>query len=501
MEIARTSIKRILDKPFPPMDMADLEELMYWKCWLILQDGHQDILPYKAILDFERRTRMSIPTFKDLCADIKETVLNLEGKGWWSMQDILVLSYWKHFVDQEGPSYQNGAGEVLLEFLAKRGIQTHPINPDFLVLDKNMVKGVRVDAPGVSLDLEGPKESRSSRRGPPLRRRSTQQPEISSQIYDFDDEGDDGSSDETPPSQQAFQPRIRAGGAVAKEEEVVYFPSNPHPYEGIDTFRDFSMIIDRSFWDMDSNNSTALDIIAVYLKGQKILYIEAKTYCEQHLTLLMIPAIMISAACTVLSVSLGPVGWGTTFVSALTAVNSFILSIVSYMKLDAKAEAHKSSSYQFDKLQTLCEFHSGKTLFFSDKTAIKVVSDIQKKVEEIKDTNQFIIPESVRYRFPLLYNTNVFTEVKKIENMENMIKNKLNFLFIDLKKLSSNEGETPEIVTKRGALEAEKMALLRDYMRLREQYLNMDEKFSEEIKEQMARSQRFFCNPLNWFKT
>ena len=487
------------------MDMADLEELMFWKCWLILQDGHQDILPYKAILDFERRTAMNIPTFKELYADIKETLLNLEKKGWWSMQDILVLSYWKHFVDEEGPSYQNGAGTALLEFLAKHEIQTHKINTDFLVFDKNMVKGVRVDTPGVSLDAEGPKDERASRRGLPLRRRSTQQPELSSNIYDFEDEGEDSSSNETPPAQQAFQPRVRAGGAVAQEEEVVYFPypvpPNPSPYEGIDTFRDFSMIIDRSFWDMDSNNSTALDIIAVYLKGQKILYIEAKTYCEQHLTLLMIPAIMISAACTVLSVALGPVGWGTTFVSALTAVNSFILSIVSYMKLDAKAEAHKSSSYQFDKLQTLCEFHSGKTLFFSDKTAVKVVSDIQKKVEEIKDTNQFIIPESVRYRFPLLYNTNVFTEVKKIENMENMIKNKLNFLFIDLKKLSSNEGETPEIVAKRTALETEKMSLLRDYMRLREQYLNMDEKFSQEIKEQMARSQRVFCNPLNWFKT
>jgi hypothetical protein len=37
------------------------------------------------------------------------------------------------------------------------------------------------------------------------------------------------------------------------------------------------------------------------------------------------------------------------------------------MKLDAKAEAHKTSSYKYDKLQSECEFFSGKLLFFASK--------------------------------------------------------------------------------------------------------------------------------------
>ena len=49
-----------------------------------------------------------------------------------------------------------------------------------------------------------------------------------------------------------------------------------------------------------SANSMALDILSVYLKGQKILYIEAKSYCEVRLNALMLPAIVISAATTVL---------------------------------------------------------------------------------------------------------------------------------------------------------------------------------------------------------
>ena len=47
--------------------------------------------------------------------------------------------------------------------------------------------------------------------------------------------------------------------------------------------------------------STSLDILAVYIKGQKILYTEAKVYCEQQLNMLMLPAIFISSLCTLLS--------------------------------------------------------------------------------------------------------------------------------------------------------------------------------------------------------
>ena len=220
----------------------------------------------------------------------------------------------------------------------------------------------------------------------------------------------------------------------------------------------------------------------MYLKGQKILYIEAKTHCEQNLTMMMLPAIFISAACSVLSVSLGPFAWGTILVSGLTAFNSFLLTLVNYLKLDARAEAHRVASYQFDKLQTLCEFHSGKVLFFMDKSALDIVTDIEKKVKEIKDSNQFVIPESVRDRFPTLYTTNVFTEVKKIENKESLVKHKL---FTLSKK-------------KEDASEDAKETLLKEYIQLRDEYMKLDEKFDKEIKDESLRRKRG-CS-INWLK-
>ena len=51
----------------------------------------------------------------------------------------------------------------------------------------------------------------------------------------------------------------------------------------------------------DGKLSTALDVISWYLKGQKMIYLEAQSYCEFYLYRLMIPAICISTLTTVIS--------------------------------------------------------------------------------------------------------------------------------------------------------------------------------------------------------
>ena len=45
--------------------------------------------------------------------------------------------------------------------------------------------------------------------------------------------------------------------------------------------------------------SSAMDILASYLKGQKIIYMEACNYSLNRLYFLMIPAMFITAFCTV----------------------------------------------------------------------------------------------------------------------------------------------------------------------------------------------------------
>ena len=233
--------------------------------------------------------------------------------------------------------------------------------------------------------------------------------------------------------------------------------------------------------------STALDILAVYLKGQKILYTEAKSLCERRLYRLMIPAITTSAVCTLLGVYLKDDPVGGLVVSALNGLNSLLLALVTYLKLDAKAEAHKSSAYKYDKLQAFCEFKSGKILFLNDEkdNVLQIIDQIEIAVKEIKETNQFILPDRIRYHFRETYGQNVFASVKEIQTQETLLLNRLKGVINALLELHAASGprDGARILT----LEREQNDLIQDIIRLRDRYLTIDGPFEREITEQIRR--------------
>jgi len=256
------------------------------------------------------------------------------------------------------------------------------------------------------------------------------------------------------------------------------------------SFEQMEDTLSTTYDSIQNNNSTICDVIAIYLKGQKILYTEAKTLCEQRLTLLMLPAIFFTVVCTITNLLLKAEIYGPIISSVLNGLVAFILAIVNYLKLDARAEAHRTSAYKFDKLISYVEFNSGKVFFIANeyKKIGEIISYIENNVREIKETNQFILPERIRFHFPNLSNINVFAEVKRRQHKEAKIiiditklVNKIVDVDIKLKDIH-DQNDKNKLIEEKNALERQRTYKEEEYYSMKNELLDIDNEFEKEMK-------------------
>jgi len=249
------------------------------------------------------------------------------------------------------------------------------------------------------------------------------------------------------------------------------------------TYKEVDEMLNTAYSSSNSNNSMICSIIGIYLKGQKLLYAEAKTHCEQKLHYLMLPSIFFTVLGSVLNLTLKEEAYGTTLVSGLNAFIAFLLALVNYLKLDARAEAHRTTAYKFDKLEYSLVFSSGKNIFMSSsrEEMEALIKNTEKEICEIKETNPFILPEHIRYSYPILCGTNVFTTVKEVQTREMIMVDQFKDLMNMLTEAEEIQPQTTAQTVRINTLKEQQRALVKKIIEIRNEYLNIDNKFQIEI--------------------
>ena len=259
------------------------------------------------------------------------------------------------------------------------------------------------------------------------------------------------------------------------------------------------------YYDNDNNKYTnEIDILTTFMKGQKNLYIQAKNISQWKFNCLTIPALFLTCGITMYTPFVDCNGFSNAAVAGLNAIVALLISMMNFFKYESSTQFFFQMTNQFDKLETTLEIVSSKLIILDDenekkKLVLNKINDIEQKIIELKDNNNFLIPEAVKTLFPIICHMNIFSFIKKMQGCKNSlicnlkdIQNEIQYILHKWKKNSYQDKDIKNNSFLLHNREREKLRLdylykikdkvKNDITQYRNAYGDLEQLFTREIK-------------------
>lgn len=255
------------------------------------------------------------------------------------------------------------------------------------------------------------------------------------------------------------------------------------------------------YYDKNNKYSNEVDILITFIRGQKHLYNQSCYITQIKLYALTITALSITSIITVVTPFIQQYWWRIIFVMSGNAITTVLITILKYMRFESACNTFTLLSNHYEHYEHSLQITSNKLAFIQDeKEQTKIVLDkmqeIEFKMRETKELCPIIIPVEVQNTYPVIYQTNIFTLIKKMDthrktlimHLKN-IKNEIRYILYKWNTFSTagqlgDEDNTQIYREKIRLLDLmdQKEKIKKELIEYKDNYTQIDDLFMKEIK-------------------
>lgn len=197
---------------------------------------------------------------------------------------------------------------------------------------------------------------------------------------------------------------------------------------------------------VDNKYSNELDILIIYIQGQKHVYTQSYYLTQQKINLILYSTLLVSGSLIFVAPYIQQFVWSGWIISVLNIFLTICVSMLSFFSLYDNKNKYNNMANQYSKLYQILNISRNNILLDTPEQKNHVdiintsISNAVNYITNIKDDN-LIIPIEIKQITPIISNINIFTFIQKINRKQvdiiiqyREVKNNIRYIFNKWKK-------------------------------------------------------------------